>query len=142
MSVWHAIKGAQKGTIKTTCSQCGKKIRIYPDEPKLCCRCREKIKLDKEAQEKIAEIIYETLGEDTAFNKEGGYFPNADLSDDIAGEILKTMKGLGYRKPPEDKPPLLSNEGIEKVSAIARYDKSSFRNVAHAQREVDIKFYS
>jgi len=39
MAIWHAIKGQQKGVIDSVCVVCGKKIRIYPSEPKICSKC-------------------------------------------------------------------------------------------------------
>jgi len=51
MAHWHAVKGAQRGVIKTTCENCGETIRIYPKEPRLCWQCREKPNLKKEYKE-------------------------------------------------------------------------------------------
>lgn len=66
--------------------------------------------MDKEAQEKITEILDDITGGDTEFDREGGYSPVEDYCDEMATQILKALEKLGYRKLSKNRPPLLSNE--------------------------------
>lgn len=51
-------------------------------------------------------------------------------------EILSLIEGLGYRKPPKDKPPLLSQEDCHQVN-----NPSDWNMGAEAQRDADIRHY-
>ena len=68
-----------------------------------------------------------------------------ELIDWMASRILHNLEELGYRKLPQDRPPLLSDEAMDKAYIIP--DKTQtwpyhLRNsIAEAQREADIKFY-
>ena len=42
-------------------------------------------------REDISQIVYDLLGGDNAFDKEGGYYPCADLADEKADEILSLL---------------------------------------------------
>jgi len=44
-------------------------------------------------RKEIVNIIYDLLGGDSDFDKQGGYYPCADLADEKAEQILK-IKGL------------------------------------------------
>jgi len=101
--------------------------------------------MDKEAQEKIAEIINEAV-------TEGIYYPREPYADRAIEKITQVLEG--YRKPPKDKPPLLSDEEMESIykSNLRGKPYSYFpeevyspaqqrHDIAQAQREADIKHY-
>lgn len=100
-----------------------------------------RLKMDKEAQEKIAKLVFKRC------------FPEYDLLTlepylKIAEEILIILGRLGYRKLPEDKPPLLSDEEIENtykeyepVTDIMNLHMVFLKDIAQAQRKAGIKHY-
>jgi len=107
--------------------------------------------MDKEAQQEIASYIGE--GVHTGLRKwcesEESHkawlairdMPNEEWGN-IAGEIAKLvldyLEELGYRKPLEGQPPLLSDDELMSQS----YDGwEDFKAIAQAQREADIKHY-
>lgn len=103
--------------------------------------------MDKEAQEKIAEILSQPIKIDLLGARARGFKgiekkPNARVS-----QILQALRQLGYRKLPKDKPPLLSDE---KLNALWRCEKGLPEWATwevpkwfakQAQREADIKHY-
>ena len=98
--------------------------------------------MDKEAQKKIADIIVCTH---SMFDER--YEPaSAEEFHDEANQILTSLKELGYRKLPKDKPPLLSDEKLPHWIKYPDGGKGdvieAYKAVAQAQREADIKFYS
>lgn len=113
--------------------------------------------MDKEAQEKIASMVWafainlqmraegsplryspEDFGIQRLINKN----PYLDFAQQIIGE-------LGYRKLPEGKPPLLSDEEIEKWllnrlgegNRFEQFNRRFCRDLAQAQLDVVIKWY-
>ena len=92
--------------------------------------------MDKEAIEKIAEIINEAVAE-------GIYYPREPYADRAVEKIAQVLKG--YRKPPKGEPPLLSDEEIvgalNDLIASPAIIKKPERAIAQAQREADIKYY-
>jgi len=65
------------------------------------------------------------------------------LSDEEAIEILETLNKLGYRKIPQNKPPLLSDGEMRSVRGKHNYLSiwDFAKAVAEAQREICIKYY-
>lgn len=102
--------------------------------------------MDKEAQEKIAKALYERcagqLWEEASASSVDYYWSVAHLA-------LTKFEELGYRKLPKDKPPLLSSEEfiaefkkMEESNAVVNMPWMWGKQVAQAQREGDIKFYT
>lgn len=128
---------------------------------------RRKVKVEKEAQEKIAEIVCYERKENwgKAWDKQPPIIKNHYLN--LAGEILSKLFELGYLKLPKDKSPLLNeikrddyfeNElewlyqrlasDVEALVPEVNQDnvrwviKDNFgKEILKAQREADIKFY-
>ena len=70
------------------------------------------------------------------------YFLSCLEGKDASLECERILLQLGYRKLPEDKPPLLSDEEIKKLGWgwMLNYDYE-LRDILQAQREADIQHY-
>lgn len=93
--------------------------------------------MDKEAQEKIANWLH-----DKCLSGLTDFWSKCLWEKNLAIEILNKIKELGYRKL-KDKPPLLSDEKLERL--LSEYSGNRrpylYRRIAQAQREADIKHY-
>ncbi len=108
--------------------------------------------MDKEAQEKIAIRLHST--ERSLLRVVNEVSPCNCMWDDLAEEwkghyrinafwFLSDILELGYRKPPEGEPPLLSDEEMDLI--ILDPDKINtpevYYNLCKAQKDSDIKWY-
>lgn len=101
--------------------------------------------MDKEAQEKIKDIIKERshlMITASHYNQldDATYDSHAN---NMAGAILAQTEELGYRKLPKDKPPLLKYQTNHKIIAGSKewHNIEGYNLGAQTQRKADTKHY-
>jgi len=101
------------------------------------------------AQEKVRVIIRTRLSKLASSELEPALkllaLARADtIATELAAQITLELGELGYRKLPQEKPPLLKERGILRLlgyGLATTKELEDWQAVAQAQREVDIKHY-
>ena len=112
--------------------------------------------MDKEAVEKIAEILYNTGKTYRGNYNDPSWYQYRDKQEsqsyyDVAEEALAELEELGYRKPPEGEPRVLTYEDGHELrrnseeTLVGDTCENSFdygfEEGARAQRQLDKKHY-